>query len=135
MDIENQTKKTMLNAIGNYAKEYDVSELELQLMIKSSDNEGTPMYQVLVNNKVKKQVTFNEILNVKIDFLGREVIATPFIKSSIRKLQREHNCEFEDINILIYKRESDTSKPFLYFFQKSEAIKPITFDYIFGDLN
>tara|TARA_Y100001937_G_scaffold114117_2_gene163515 strand:+ start:8290 stop:8697 length:408 start_codon:yes stop_codon:yes gene_type:complete len=135
MDIENQTKKVMLNAITNYAKEYSVEEVELQLMIKSSDNEGTPMYQVLVNNKVKKQVTFNEILNVKIDFLGREVIATPFIKGSLRKLQREHNCNFEDINILIYKRESDKSKPFLYFFEGTKAVKPIGFDYIFGDMN
>ena len=34
MDIENQTKKVMLNAITNYAKECSVEEVELQLMIR-----------------------------------------------------------------------------------------------------
>ena len=72
---------------------------------------------------------------LKIDFLGRETIVTPFIASSLRKLRREHTCKSEDINILIYKRESDTSKPYLYFFEGNKAVKPLGFDYIFGDIN
>ena len=82
MDIEKQTKKVMLNAISNFSKEFEVTELETQLMIRATDNDCTPKYQVLVNNKFKKDVTFNEILNVKLDFLGRELIVSPFIASS-----------------------------------------------------
>jgi len=134
MDIEKQTKEVMLNAISNFAKEYEVNDLQTQLMIKARDDEGTPFYLVLVDNKIKKEVSFNEILNVKVDFLGREIIATPFIKQSIRKLQREHNCKMDDINILVYKRKEDETKPYLYFFEQQKAIKPIGFDYIFGDL-
>jgi len=36
---------------------------------------------------------------------------------------------------LIYKREADTTKPYLYFFEGTKAIKPIDFKYIFGDMN
>jgi hypothetical protein len=135
MDIQKQTKEIMLSAISNFAKEYEVNELETQLMIRSRDNEGTPFYLVLVNNKVKKEVGFNEILNVKVDFLGREVIATPFIKSSIRKLQRLQNCKMEDINILVYKRKEDETKPYLYFFEAQKPIKELGFEYLFEDLD
>ena len=135
MDIEKQTKQVMLNAITNFSKEYNVTEMETQLMIKAGDEECNPSYQVLVNNKVKKDVTFNEILNVKIDFLGRETIVSPFIASSLRKLRREQSCKAEDINVLIYKKSNNDKEPYLYFFEGTKAIKPIGFDYIFGDLN
>lgn len=125
----------MLTAIKNFAKEFGVAETETQLMINASDEDCAPIYKVLVNNKVRKQVTFNEILNVKLDFLGREIIATPFIASSLRKLRREQGCGFEDLNILIYKQKEEQQTPNLYFFEGVKPIKPITFDYLFGDMN
>ena len=135
MDIQKTTSDIMLNAIKNFSKEYGVAETQTQLMIKASDEECTPTYRVLVDNKVKKDVTFNEILNVKLDFLGRELIATPFISSSLRKLRREQGCGFEDLSILIYKQKDEQTIPNLYFFEGVKPIKPITFDYLFGDMN
>ena len=135
MDIQKTTSNIMLTAIKNFAKEFDVAETKTQLMINASDENCTPIYKVLVDNKIKKQVTFNEILNVKLDFLGREIIATPFIASSLRKLRREQGCGFDDLNILIYKQKEDQTIPNLYFFEGSKPVKPITFDYLFGDMN
>lgn len=135
MDIQKTTSNIMLNAIKNFSKEFEVEETKTQLMINASDENCTPIYKVLVENKVKKQVTFNEILNVKLDFLGREIIATPFIASSLRKLRREQGCGYEDLNILIYKQKEEQQIPNLYFFEGSKPIKPITFDYLFGDMN
>lgn len=135
MDIQKTTSNIMLNAIKNFSKEFEVEETKTQLMINASDENCTPIYKVLVDNKVKKQVTFNEILNVKLDFLGREIIASPFIASSLRKLRREQGCGFEELNILIYKQKEEQQIPNLYFFEGSKPIKPITFDYLFGDMN
>ena len=64
MDIQKTTSNIMLTAIKNFAKEFEVAETKTQLMINASDENCTPIYKVLVDNKVKKQVTFNEILNV-----------------------------------------------------------------------
>ena len=135
MDIQKTTSNIMLNAIKNFSQEFGVAETETQLMINASDDNCTPIYKVLVDNKVKKQVTFNEILNVKLDFLGREIIASPFIASSLRKLRREQGCGFEDLSILIYKQKEEQTIPNLYFFEGIKPIKPITFDYLFGDMN
>jgi hypothetical protein len=135
MDIQKTTSNIMLTAIKNFAKEFEVEETKTQLMINASDENCTPIYKVLVDNKVKKQVTFNEILNVKLDFLGREIIASPFIASSLRKLRREQGCGFEDLSILIYKQKDEQTIPNLYFFEGVKPIKPITFHYLFGDMN
>lgn len=135
MDIQKTTSEIMLKAIKNFSKEYGVAETQTQLMIKASDEQCTPTYRVLVDNKVKKDVTFNQILNVKLDFLGRELIATPFISSSLRKLRREQGCGYEDVSVLIYKQKEEQEVPNLYFFEGIKPIKPITFDYLFGDMN
>lgn len=137
MDIQKSTKEVMLNAISRFAKEYEVKENQCQLMIKASDSNCTPMYQILVNNKWKKNVSFNEILDLKIDFLGRELIITPFISKTLRKLKKEQEdkIDFENINVLVYKVKEEQDYPLLYFFNGVTPIKPITLDYIFGDLN
>ena len=135
MDIQKTTSNIMLNAIKNFSQEFGVAETETQLMINASDEDCSPIYKVLVNNKVKKDVTFNQILNVKLDFLGRELIATPFISSSLRKLRREQGCGYEDVSVLIYKQKEEQTSPNLYFFEGVKPIKPITFDYLFGDMN
>ena len=135
MDIQKTTSEIMLKAIKNFSKEYGVEETKTQLMIQASDEQCSPIYKVLVDNKVKKQVTFNQILNVKLDFLGREIIATPFISSSLRRLRREQGCGYEDVSVLIYKQRDEQEVPNLYFFEGIKPIKPITFDYLFGDMN
>lgn len=135
MDIQKSTKKIMLDAISNFSKEFNVDSTKTQLMIKAGDDNCNPKYQVLLNNKVVRDITFNEILNVKLDFLGRELIASPFIAGSLRKLRNEQECKWEDINVLIYKQKEEQDSPNMYFFEGSKPIKPITMDYIFGDLD
>ena len=135
MDLQKSTKGIMLSAINNFSKEFEVETTKTQLMIKASDENCTPKYQLLLNNKVVRDITFNEILNLKIDFLGREMIATPFIASSLRKLRNEHECGWEEVAVLIYKEKQEQDFPNMYFFQGSKPIKPITMDYIFGDID
>jgi len=134
MDVQKITEEIMINAINRYAKEHNVDSVKTQLMIKASDEDCTPKYQLLLNNKYERDLTFNQILNVKLDFLGREIIATPFIASALRRLRREHPCNYNEINILIYKQKEENTNPSLYFFEGSKAVKPIGMDYIFSDI-
>ena len=133
MDIEKQTKQTMSDAINNFALEFQKEIKNVQLMIKCSDVE-IPVYELLINNKKEKDITFNEILNVKIDFLGREMIVAPFIMNTLKKLRKEENCRLDEMNILIYKQD-DSEKVYMYFFVGTKPIKPITFDFVFEELS
>ena len=134
MDVQKITEDIMINAINRFAKSYNIESTKTQLMIKASDEDCAPRYQLLLNNRFEKDLTFNEILNVKLDFLGREIIATPFIASSLRRLRREHPCDYRDVNILIYKAKEENKNPSLYFFEGTKAVKPIGMDYIFNDM-
>jgi hypothetical protein len=134
MDIQKSTEEIMITAINNFSTEFGVKSTETQLMIQSSDEDGTPRYLVLKNNKVVREVTFNEILNVKLDFLGREIIASPFIAGAIRKLSREESVPINSINVLIYKQKEEQESPSMYCFSESKPIKPMTIKDIFVDM-
>jgi hypothetical protein len=124
----------MKNAIKRYALENEVVESRIQLLIYTDNPELEPKYKVLLDNKVLKEVTFNEILNVKLDFLGREFLATPFITNTIKKLMRESNCKYKEVNVLAYLR-GKVEDINLFFFVGMKPTNPITFKYLFNELN
>jgi hypothetical protein len=136
MNLEKQTQKIMREAIERYAKENDVSNERVQLLIYTDNPDLEPKYKVLLDNKPLKEVSFNEILNVKLDFLGREFIATPFITSTIKRLMNESSCEFNEVNVLIYPKDK-TENINLYFFVGTRPHKPLSMKSLFNqqDMN
>tara|TARA_R110001583_G_scaffold140114_1_gene292271 strand:+ start:574 stop:981 length:408 start_codon:yes stop_codon:yes gene_type:complete len=134
MSLETQTKKIMSGAIKRYAEEEKVETNQVQLLISTDNPDCEPQYKLLIHNKPIKKVSFNEILNVKLDFLGRELIATPFITSSLKKMIRENNCSYEEANVLIYAGDKEAEDIKLYFFVNHTATKPMTFTDIFADI-
>jgi hypothetical protein len=132
MDLTTQTRNIMAKAIKNFADEGKVDNTEIQILISTDDEENcTPKYQVLKKNKPFKEITFNDILNVKVDFLGREMIASPFIANTIKRLAKEQECVNLDINVLIYTHDSKAEDILLYVFKKTEPLKKLTFEYLF----
>ena len=135
MSLETQTKKIMSAAIERYAEQEKVDTNQVQLLIYTDNPDCEPKYKVLIHNKPLRDVSFNEILNVKLDFLGRELIATPFITSSLKKLIRETGCSYEEANVLIYTTDKDSVENInLYFFINTTAAKSMTFKDIFADI-
>lgn len=134
MDLQQQTKNILRDAIVRYSKENEVSVKETQLIITTYTPECTPVYKVLKNYKPIKEVSFNEILDVKIDFLGREIIATPFITSAIRKLIKESDCKYNEVNVLIYPNDEKGDDLKVYFFIGNQPKKELTMNYLFGNI-
>ena len=131
MNIVGQTKKIMGNAIKKYATDKKVDNTEVQFLISTDDTQTSlPKYQFLMKHKPIKEVSFNEILNVKVDFLGREMIASPFIANTIRRLAREKECSPLEISVLIYAKDSEVSEVLLCCFNKQNPEGFITFDYL-----
>ena len=112
----------------NVEKQTQVSNERVQLLIYTDNPDLEPKYKVLLDNKPLKEVSFNEILNVKLDFLGREFIATPFITNTIKRLMNESSCDFNEVNVLIYPRDK-TEDINLYFFVGTRPKKPLTLNY------
>ena len=129
--LETQTKNVMKNAIIRYAEENKVDKKRIQLLIYTDNPELDPKYKILKDNKEFKKVSFNELLNVKLDFLGREILATPFISNTIKRLMTESNCEYKEVNVLAYLLNENIN---LFFFVGTKANKPLSFNYLFNEL-
>ena len=138
MSIIKQTKTIMQNAITNFAKKNGVENKDSQVLIYPSNAELEPKYKVCTNWKPINEVSFNELLNVKVDFLGREFIAGSFIKSTFGKIIREQKClDYQDVNVIVYSSSNNTKETDikLHLFVNMKPVKEITFDYLFGEIN
>ncbi len=138
MSIIKQTKTIMQNAITNFAKKNGVVNKDSQVLIYPSNAELEPKYKVCTNWKPINEVSFNELLNVKVDFLGREFIAGSFIKSTFGKIIREQKClDYKDVNVIVYSSSNNTKETDikLHLFVNMKPVKEITFDYLFGEIN
>lgn len=138
MSIAKQTKKIMQKAIKTFAEKNGVENKDSQVLIYPSNAELEPKYKICTNWKPKNEATFNELLNVKVDFLGREFIAGSFIKNTFGRIIREEKCkDFKDVNVIVYSASNDVKETDikLHLFVNMKPIKEITFDYLFGEMD
>jgi hypothetical protein len=127
-----QTTRTMRSAIERYAKENNVSNSCCQLAIRALNEDCDPCYDVLINWKPLKRVTFNEILNVKFDLLARELMATPFIRNSLKRLLKEKGITWDKVSVYIYSNDQ-LDKVLMTVYDGNVNKGNITFDYLFGE--
>lgn len=138
MSIMKQTKKIMQRAILNFAEKNEVENKDSQVLIYPSSAELEPKYKVCTKWKPLNEVSFNELLNVKVDFLGREFIAGSFIKSTFNRIIKEQKCkDYTDVNVIVYSASNNVKETDikLHLFVGMKPVKEITFDYLFGETN
>ena len=133
MSIVTQTKNVMINAIKRYAEINETENTKTQILICTDNPECLPTYKICKNFKPINEVSFNELLNKKIDFLGREQIATPFIKNCLKRITNEQKCNYDHVNVLIYGKNNEVDDVDICLFIETKPVKHLTLDYIFGE--
>ena len=122
----------MRDGIIRYAQENAVDNLSLQLLIFTNDENATPKYKYCVEGVPKKEVTFNDILNLKYDLMNREAFAKPFIQESLLKFSDELNCKPMDLLIFIYSKDKDCSEVGLYLYKDKKPAKKMELKELFN---
>ena len=89
-------KKIMSKGIKKYAKVYEVPENEIQIKV-TNDADGYVFYTICMNFKEKERVTFLQIMDAKIDLLGYQQLANPFMKKSIEMYAKDTDDEIENV--------------------------------------
>lgn len=89
-------KKIMSKGIRKYAKVYKVPENEIQIKV-TNDADGYVFYTICMNFKEKERVTFLQIMDAKIDLLGYQQLANPFMKKSIEMYAKDTDDEIENV--------------------------------------
>jgi hypothetical protein len=89
-------KKIMSKGIRKYAKVYEVPENEIQIKV-TNDADGYVFYTICKNFKETERVTFLQIMDAKIDLLGYQQLANPFMKKSIEMYAKDTDDEIENV--------------------------------------
>jgi hypothetical protein len=111
--IVDKFNEIIYKACERYSKEEGLDGNKMQVLF-SLDDEGEVKYSLLKEYRPFKEVTFNQILNVKIDFRGYSMIVPPFIKDTINKYSEKLTTSAQNLFVMcVIKRENEIAL-FLY---------------------
>lgn len=128
-----ETRSIMSKAIKRFAKDLGSRTVENQLTIRLSEDGNVVFHRCFLYKEVE-QLSFNEVLGVKVDIKGREALAAPFMYKSILRLAKEEGIETpSDIKIYCFTIDDKAKKVLMYAYNKTEKIKQITWDYLFTE--
>lgn len=128
--VQQITSKIMLGGICKYANIYQTQEKEVQIRVTKDQSNGLN-YEICQEWQPKEQVTFKDILNKKIDILGYEQLATPFLIKSLDLYQKEFGTEEEKLSIFLFNRNDKVG---IAVFEEKKNLKLITLSKHFEQL-
>jgi hypothetical protein len=119
--VEGFVKKIMMTGINKYAKAYGTSNDNVQ--IKVTDNKDSYVDYTMCNDfKEVEQVSFLNIMDKRMDLLGYETLASPFLKKALSVFAEDVSCEITDVSCFIMKHKETIG---LAFYNKNKNIKNI----------
>lgn len=125
--LSEYVEKIMRKGISNFAKQASKPEHEVQILICWDSEANAPKYKKLILGESSKEVTFNEILDVKFDMLNRGMIVGQFIATTFSKYCESLQAMPSELFVLILleqiTEEDDELK--LYLYRKSLLIKEL----------
>lgn len=120
--IVDKFNEIVYRACERYGKEEGVEANKMQVLF-SLDDEGEVKYSILKEYRPFKEVTFNQILNVKIDFRGYSMIVPPFIRDTINNCSEELKTDATKLFVMcLVKKEEDIG---IYLYNEKEPVKEI----------
>jgi len=125
--VQGIVKKIMITGLTKYAKVYEVPTGEVQIKV-TNDINGTVNYEICVQNNIVEKVRFINIMDKRIDFLGYESIANPFLKKSLEMYAKETNDELQNVcsHIIMYLDANSVSQIGLQFYNGNIKNKSIS---------
>jgi hypothetical protein len=120
--IVDKFNEIIYKACERYGKEEGLDGNKMQVLF-SLDDEGEVKYSLLKEYRPFKDVTFNQILNVKIDFKGYSMIVPPFIKDTINKYSEKLSTTPQNLFVMcVVKRENEIG---LFLYNEKKPVEEI----------
>ena len=103
--IFQKTQKIMNTGIGKYSRINEVTEEQTQILVKAEGDENVN-YSICKEWKPLDKVTFKQIMDVRVDILGFEMLASPFLRKSVEMYCKYYKTISDDMNLFIFKKDS-----------------------------
>ena len=121
----------MRNALKRLSDNNNCDAKNIQLVIKF--NGEKVLYSYMKDYQKIGDLTFNEILDVKIDFKQREFLTAPFLQKSIVRLADEKNTDVNEMSSVIVTKDSEADKVYILAYHKNEFFKQVSFNWLFSN--
>lgn len=102
--IEALVKKPMLKGIAKYAKEFGVSEQQVQIRITDDPNAAV-IYEMCCDFKVREKATFLQVIDKKLDIFNQADFVEPVLKQALAIYANETSDTLSNVSAFIYKYE------------------------------
>lgn len=107
--VEGIVKKIMFTGIEKYAKNYGLTDLQVQIKVLN-DESGSVIYKICKNYVEEEEVRFLQIMDKKMDMFGYEALASPFLKKSLIEMAEESEVNVSQVCCFIFKYEDSNKK-------------------------
>lgn len=101
--IFGKTQKIMKTGISKYSKEFETTKENTQILVKANKEDGVN-YTMCNNWKPQNEVSFKDIMDVRVDLLGFEMMASPFLRKSVDMYAKQFDTSNSIINLFIFEK-------------------------------
>ena len=101
--IFGKTQKIMKTGIAKYSKEFETTKDNTQILVRADEGDGVS-YTMCNNWKPINEVSFKDIMNVRVDLLGFEMMASPFLRKSVDMYSKYYEALDSKINLFIFEK-------------------------------
>lgn len=102
MNVLSITENIMKKGINHFSIHFENENTKTQIQIKKSQNEEKIVYNMCNDWQPQIEVTFTQIMQKKMDLLGYELLATPFLLKSLKKFSSSKNVDVNQVCAFIF---------------------------------
>lgn len=122
--IVDKFNEIVFKALERYGKENQVDVDQMQILFRLNEEEEVE-YDLLKEYKKISSLTFNEIMNVKIDFRGYSLIVPPFIKQTLLTYSNEMETKVTELSVMCVATQLTSSRIALCLYNGRDFVKQI----------
>lgn len=120
--VAEMIKNVIKKALKHQGKEIKIP----RVVIYTESKDCAPKYMVLNDWSVhKKDISFDDLIGVKVDFTGRSTIAALYLPDSFKTMCKENDINYENIKIIMQEGECE---PLAMLYDGTTFVKYITFE-------
>lgn len=126
--ISEKFTEISLKCLDRYSKEYNAKKVNMQLVFKlNQDSEAE--YLIYKDYQPQKNISFMEVLGVKLDFKGYSLFVPKFIKGALERFCEEYNIKKNNVRVLLNFNADNELLLFLY--NSNEFVKQVELESLF----
>ena len=101
--ILSKTQKIMKTGILKYSKELEITKDSTQILVTSDEADGVD-YTICNSWCPTLKVSFKDIMDVRVELLGFEMMASPFLRKSVDMYANYYETLPKEINMFIFEK-------------------------------